>query len=48
MIPQYNQTANPQSKLGIDIQRFLVAIALPVDSQNSLSSTFHFFKLLIG
>ena len=30
MIPQYNQTANPHSRLGMDIQRFLRAIALPV------------------
>lgn len=29
MMPQYNQTAKPQSKLGIEIQRLRLAIALP-------------------
>jgi hypothetical protein len=41
MIPQYNQTANPHSRLGMDIQRFLLATALPVLSQNFSSSTSH-------
>ncbi len=54
IIPQYNQMAKPHNKLGMDIQRLQFAIFLPVDSQNSESSTFHFcisdihlaFKLL--
>jgi len=47
MMPHISQTANPQSRLGIEIQRFLVAIFLPVEFQNSLSSTSHFLKSLI-
>ena len=47
IIPQYSQTAKPQSKLGIEIQRFLFAIFLPVDSQNWVSSTSHFFISVI-
>ena len=41
--PHCNQTPNPQSKHGMDIQRLRVATELPVVSQNSLSSTSHFF-----
>ncbi len=38
MMLQYSQTANPQSRLGMEIQRLRVAIFLPVDSQNASSS----------
>ena len=41
MIPQYNHTAKPHSRHGMETQMFLVAIELPVVSQNSWSSTFH-------
>jgi hypothetical protein len=46
-MPQYNHTANPQRRLGIEIQRFLVAILFPVDSQNCSSSTLQSFKFAI-
>ena len=45
IIPHINQIANPQRRLGIEIQRFRVAIFFPVDSQNLSSSTFHSNKL---
>jgi hypothetical protein len=38
---QMIQTANPQSRLGIEIHRLRLAIRLPFDSQKALSSTFH-------
>ncbi len=47
MIPHINQTAKPNNKLGMDIQRLRVAILLPVDCQNSATSTSHFRILVI-
>ncbi len=47
MIPHISHTEKPTSRLGIDIQRFRVAITFPVESQNSSFSTSHFFKSVI-
>lgn len=40
MILQYNHTAKPHKRLGIEIHRFRLAIDLPSDSQNFSSSGF--------
>ena len=42
MIPQYSHTAKPHSRLGIEIHRLRVAIALPVAAHSCGSSGFHF------
>ena len=42
IIPHIIQTANPISRLGMDIHRLRLAMCLPSCSQNWASSTFHF------
>ena len=38
MMPHISQTAKPHSRLGMEIHRLRLAMRLPVDSQNALSS----------
>ena len=48
-IPQYSQTENAQSRLGIEIQRFCCATFLPVEDHWASSSGSHLSSVrLIG